>query len=71
MPSTAPVRTGMGTSIVRALARQLDASVEVNPKQPGTQVSIKHTQIALVEDEPEAADAPLASAPPASSTNNG
>ena len=60
MPLTAPLRTGLGTSIVRALAGQLNASVEVTPEQPGTQVSIKHTQIALVEDEPETASEPLA-----------
>jgi two-component sensor histidine kinase len=60
MPLTAPARTGLGTSIVQALARQLHASVEVTPEEPGTQVSIKHTQIALVEDEPEAASKPPA-----------
>ncbi|CAN5402241.1 histidine kinase dimerization/phosphoacceptor domain -containing protein [soil metagenome] len=62
MPVTAPLRTGLGTSIVRALAGQLNAAVEVTPEQPGTQVSINHTQIALVEDEPEtASDTPPAS----------
>jgi two-component sensor histidine kinase len=71
MPLTAPARTGLGTSIVQALARQLHASVEVTPKEPGTQVSIKHTQIALVEDESETASKPLASAQPASSANIG
>jgi two-component sensor histidine kinase len=49
----APARTGLGTSIVRALAGQLNAAVEVTPQHPGTQVSIEHIQIALVEDEPE------------------
>ncbi len=62
MPQTAPARTGLGTSIVAALAVQLGASVDVTPKHPGTQVSIKHTQIAMVEDEPETAKGPLASA---------
>ncbi|MGZ8281555.1 MAG: hypothetical protein ACXWUN_01230, partial [Allosphingosinicella sp.] len=56
-----PAGTGLGTSIVRALAGQLSASVEATRKQPGTQVSIKHTQIALVADEAEAASEPLAS----------
>jgi two-component sensor histidine kinase len=61
MPLTAPTRTGLGTSIVGALARQLSASVEVTPKRPGTQVSIKHIQIALVDDEADANE-PLPSA---------
>ncbi|MEI9850787.1 MAG: sensor histidine kinase [Sphingomonas sp.] len=67
MPLTAPMHTGLGTSIVAALAGQLHASVEVTPEHPGTQVSIKHTRIALVEDEPEAANDPLTAARPASS----
>ena len=49
----ATVQTGLGTSIVQALARQLDATVELIPEQPGTKVSIHHTQIALVQDEHE------------------
>jgi two-component sensor histidine kinase len=53
MPSTAPIRTGLGTSIVAALAGQLHASVEITPKAPGTQVSIKHVLIALVRDDTE------------------
>ncbi len=66
MPLIAPVRTGLGTGIVAALAAQLHASVEITPEHPGTQVSITHTRIALVEDEPEAASEPLAGARPAS-----
>lgn len=50
MPSDpALIRTGLGTSIVQALAKQLEATVEVAPGLPGTTVSIEHTQIALVE----------------------
>ena len=60
MSSSAPLRTGLGTNIVRALAGQLNASVDVTPQHPGTQVSIKHVQIALVADEPETASEPLA-----------
>ena len=60
MPLTAPLRTGLGTSIVRALAGQLNASVKVTPEHPGAQVSIKHTQIALVQDDPDTASEPLA-----------
>ncbi|WP_372783000.1 sensor histidine kinase [Phenylobacterium sp.] len=52
MPSDpALVHTGLGTSIVQALAKQLQASVEVEPAHPGTKVSIEHTQIALVDDD--------------------
>ena len=71
MPLTAPVRTGLGTSIVGALAGQLNASVEVTPEHPGTQVSIKHTRIALVQDEPETASKPLAAAHPEPSAISG
>ncbi|MDB5674353.1 MAG: histidine kinase [Sphingomonas bacterium] len=71
MPLTAPVRTGLGTSIVAALAGQLHASVETTREQPGTQVSIRHTQIALVHDEPEAAGKPLAATQPAPSAISG
>jgi two-component sensor histidine kinase len=61
MPLTAPARTGLGTNIVGALARQLSASVEVSPEHPGTKVSIKHIQIAVVDDEADANE-PLPSA---------
>jgi two-component sensor histidine kinase len=44
------VRAGLGTSIVEALARQLQASVDVAPANPGTRVSVTHTQIALVAE---------------------
>jgi len=52
MPA-APVRAtaGLGTSIVDALARQLNARVRVSDRKPGTTVSITHTQIAAVDDE--------------------
>jgi len=33
---------GLGTSIVQALARQLDGRVEISPVLPGTSVSITH-----------------------------
>jgi two-component system, sensor histidine kinase PdtaS len=54
------VRAGLGTSIVQALAKQLDASVEVEPEHPGTRVSIRHTQIAVVQDKANMASDPLA-----------
>ncbi len=66
MPMTAPVRTGLGTNIVAALAGQLHASVEITPEHPGTQVSIKHTRISLVEGEPAAVGDPRTASRPAS-----
>lgn len=53
IPLVAPDRTGLGASIVEALARQLNASVTTVPENPGTKVSIEHTQIALVHEKPE------------------
>jgi two-component sensor histidine kinase len=41
---------GLGTGIVQALARQLNASIEVAPQYPGTKVSIHHTPVALVRE---------------------
>ncbi|MDB5455224.1 MAG: histidine kinase [Caulobacter sp.] len=58
MPAGAAVQSGLGTSIVQALAKQLQASVEVVVEHPGTKISIEHTQIALVDDEPEASGEP-------------
>ena len=49
MPETAAMRPGLGTSIVQALARQLNASVEIAPEHPGTRVTIHHSQVALVQ----------------------
>lgn len=43
-------RIGLGTGIVEALARQLQATVEVVPGLPGTIVCIEHIQVALVDD---------------------
>ena len=63
------VRTGLGTSIVQALARHLKASVDVIPKHPGIEVSIQRAQVTLVQDEPEAAGEPHAN--PTSSANSG
>jgi two-component sensor histidine kinase len=49
------ILTGLGTSIVQALAGQLLAAVQIEPAYPGTRVAIRHTQIALVDefDEPD------------------
>ncbi len=51
MPTNpALIRTGLGTSIVQALSRQLKATVDAKPALPGTIVSIEHSQVALVKD---------------------
>jgi len=49
-------RAGLGTSIVEALARQLSAHVQVANVNPGTKVSIVHSQIAAVETEADRAE---------------
>ncbi len=59
-PAGAAVHTGLGTNIVQALAKQLNASVEIVAEQPGTKVTIHHAQIALAPDAPETASARLA-----------
>jgi two-component sensor histidine kinase len=43
MPTgAAATKPGLGTGIVEALARQMDASVAVIDAEPGTRVSIIH-----------------------------
>jgi two-component sensor histidine kinase len=61
------IRTGLGTSIVQALAGQMQAAVEVESAYPGTRVAITHTQIALVDglDEPDAEAPPAVEWPAA------
>ncbi|MDQ3124751.1 MAG: sensor histidine kinase [Pseudomonadota bacterium] len=52
MPKDAGSATpGLGTSIVEALARQLNAHVQVVGGHPGTTVSIVHSQISAVESD--------------------
>ena len=46
-------KPGLGTSIVEALARQLDARVSVAAAKPGTIVSIVRNRLSAVKDEPE------------------
>jgi two-component sensor histidine kinase len=49
-------RTGLGTNIVNALAKELGAAVEIGSAYPGARVKIARTAIALVkEDSAEAA----------------
>jgi two-component sensor histidine kinase len=48
MPADAAhAKAGLGTSIVQALTRQLNASIKVVDANPGTAVSVAHTQIAI------------------------
>ncbi|WP_372781979.1 sensor histidine kinase [Phenylobacterium sp.] len=62
MPTNpADIHVGLGTSIVQALAAQLQATVVNEPAYPGTRVAIAHTQIALVDDaDAEAVERPAA-----------
>jgi two-component system, sensor histidine kinase PdtaS len=47
-------KPGLGSSIVEALARQLEARVQVAPANPGTAVTVTHAQIAAVRPLAEA-----------------
>ena len=67
----AAFQTGLGTTIVQALATQLSASVEVVAEHPGTKVSIHHAQVALVQDEPETAERPFVTTSPHAGSNSG
>jgi two-component system, sensor histidine kinase PdtaS len=46
---TSATKPGLGTSIIEALARQLRAVIKVDDADPGTAVSVAHTQIAAVQ----------------------
>ncbi len=48
-------KPGLGTSIVEALARQLEAEVRLTDAKPGTKVSIRHSRIAAVADDGQGA----------------
>jgi two-component sensor histidine kinase len=41
-PAAGNAKPGLGTSIVQALARQLDATISITPQHPGTLVTIRH-----------------------------
>ena len=41
-PSTGQIKPGLGTSLVQALAKQLDARVDIESDSHGTAVSITH-----------------------------
>jgi two-component sensor histidine kinase len=51
----ANAKPGLGTSIVEALCKQLNASITVVDAAPGTAVSVGHTQIAVVKSTGAAA----------------
>jgi two-component system, sensor histidine kinase PdtaS len=48
LADAASAKPGLGTSIVQALAKQLQAVIRVSDAKPGTAVSVAHTQIAAV-----------------------
>jgi two-component sensor histidine kinase len=48
-PDAAAAKRGLGTNIIEALAKQLRAVIRVDDADPGTAVSIAHTQIAAVQ----------------------
>ena len=47
-PDSVGGKPGLGTNIVEALAKRLDAEVRVASANPGTAVSIVHAQHAVV-----------------------
>lgn len=55
---TGPTKAGLGTNIVQALAKQMDASVTVTDAAPGTRVTLEHHFTAA-----QSADAPPTPAP--------
>ena len=50
----ADTKAGLGTSIVEALSRQLEAQVQVTSPHPGAVVSVVHSQIAIVVPDAQA-----------------
>lgn len=48
----ATAKAGLGTSIVEALARQLEANIEVRDGKPGTHVTIRHNDSAEIGKVP-------------------
>jgi len=57
MPTgAASAKPGLGTSIVQALSAQLHGVIKVGDANPGTAVSIAHTQLAIVANDAKTAD---------------
>jgi two-component system, sensor histidine kinase PdtaS len=50
MDHESAAKPGLGTSIVEAVARQLDAHITVADRNPGTAVSVIHTFLSVVSD---------------------
>ncbi len=50
------IRTGLGTNIVKALAGQLQATINAVPAVDGTTITVEHRQIALIEKDQFVAD---------------
>jgi two-component system, sensor histidine kinase PdtaS len=46
---TRSVKAGLGTNIIQALAKQLQGQIKVTDSNPGTMVSIVHSQLAAVQ----------------------
>lgn len=66
-PDAAGFQTGLGTNIVLALAKQLNARVEITSAEPGTRVTVTHDRIGLVGRQgAEVAEGPAAGHPAAS-----
>jgi two-component sensor histidine kinase len=50
MPAAAAgARAGLGTNIIEALAKQLDARIDVGNAHPGTRVALDHRAIVGVD----------------------
>jgi two-component sensor histidine kinase len=57
MPTdAASAKPGLGTSIVKALSAQLHGVIKVGDANPGTAVSVAHTQLAIVANDAIMAD---------------
>ncbi len=65
MPQAAGARTGLGTSIVEALAKQLNAAIEVSSVAPGTRVAITHPAIRLIRRPDQPSDLTVVEPPAA------
>ncbi len=48
--NAADAKPGLGTSIVQALAKQLQATIKISDAGPGTSVAITHAQIAALQN---------------------
>lgn len=61
MPAPPHLATsGLGSSIVQALAKQLRARIKVEDAKPGTAVSVVHTHLTAVNDEEDGMSAEVA-----------